>query len=84
MNNKSAFIRNKQQLLANYDKVFDPVMRCAVLSAKKEDVWGNWQGFTGTSGALWWEASGRSEKAPFKIRTVNNGSFYKGCTGTAK
>lgn len=79
LNGKTGFIRNKQQLLANYDKVFDPVMRCAVLSAKKEDVWGNWQGFTINEGAVWWEASGMSDNAPFKLRTVNNGATYKGC-----
>jgi hypothetical protein len=80
LNGKPAFMRSRQQLLANYDKVFDPVIRCEVLAAKKEDVWGNWQGFTIRGGELWWEASGMADNAPFRVITVNNGSFYKGCS----
>jgi hypothetical protein len=79
LNGKKAHVRSREEFLSNYDKIFDAGVKCAILKAKKQDVWGNWQGFTVSNGAVWWEANGISDSAPFKIRTVNNGSYLDGC-----
>ena len=76
---KNALIKNKSQLLHNYDTVFDSSVRCAIARAQKTQVWGNWQGFTVAGGVAWWERS-NSPQSSFKIITVNNGSFYEGCS----
>jgi hypothetical protein len=76
---QKALIKRKSQLLREYDKVFDAPVRCAITKAKRTDVWGNWQGYTVASGAAWWEA-GANPNSLFKLITVNNGSFYEGCS----
>jgi hypothetical protein len=85
---KSVRIRNQQQLLAHFDEVFDSGVRCVVLGATEKDVWGNWQGFTIDGGAVWFDgiipanekpdtkAPDYWTKYPFKIKTVNNDSYY--------
>lgn len=75
---KKALIKNKAQLMSEYDLVFDSAVRCAVAHAKPADVWGNWQGFTVSNGVAWWERS-PSPGSSFKIITVNNGAYYEGC-----
>ena len=47
--------KTKSQLLAEYDTVFTPGVRCAIQSATLSDVWGNWRGFTISAGAIWWD-----------------------------
>lgn len=43
---KATVFKTKSQLLAKYDRVFTPGVRCAIQSATLSDVWGNWRGFT--------------------------------------
>jgi hypothetical protein len=78
LHGKNAVIRDKAQLLRDYDSVFDSPVRCALAHANRADVWGNWQGFTVASGVMWWERS-HSPTSPFRLIAVNNGAFYEGC-----
>jgi hypothetical protein len=75
---KKSLIKNKSQLNSQYGVVFDSAVRCALAQAKRNDVWGNWRGFTVGDGVAWWERS-NSPGSSFKVITVNNGAFYKGC-----
>jgi len=88
INHKRIQIRNQQQLLAHFDDIFDAGVRCSILSATEKDVWGNWQGFTVGSGAVWFDgiiprgvrpdtkAPGYWTEYPFKIKTINNDAQY--------
>ena len=85
-------IKGRTELLAHYDEVFDAEVRCAVLKATSNAVWGNWRGFTINLGEIWFDGIiPKGEKAdanapdfwtkyPFKIRTVNNGNPTSVCT----
>jgi hypothetical protein len=53
-NGKVTVIKTKSALLASYDTVFSPGARCAITTAMLDDVWGNWRGFTISTGAIWW------------------------------
>ena len=74
--------KTKAQLLAAYDRVFTPGVRCAVQSATVSDVWGNWRGFTISAGAIWWDREIPSSakdvqtsdlsKYPFGVFSVNH------------
>ena len=83
LDGKTALIRNKRQLLQNYDRVFDAAVRCAILAARTSDVWGNWRGFTVSRGAVWWERSAVPD-SPFKLITVNNEAYYEGCSDNSE
>jgi len=88
---KQIRITARAQLLAHYDEIFDPEVRCAVLMATPESIWGNWRGFTINRGEIWFDGIiPRGEKAdsnapdfwtkyPFKVKTVNNGSPLSIC-----
>ena len=78
LSGKSTFVRDKRELLRDYDRVFDAAVRCSILRAHNSDVWGNWQGFTIKEGTVWWEASGAAGSS-FKLITVNNEAYYSGC-----
>src|SRR5215472_2164314 len=54
-NGKASVFKTKAQLLAGYDTVFTPGVRCAIQTANVSDVWGNWRGFTISAGAIWWD-----------------------------
>jgi len=54
-NGKATVFKTKAQLVAGYDTVFTPGVRCAIQSATLSDVWGNWRGFTISAGAIWWD-----------------------------
>ena len=54
-NGKATVYKTKTQLLAGYEAVFSPGVRCAIQSASLSDVWGNWRGFTISAGAIWWD-----------------------------
>ena len=81
-------ITSGRGLLAHFDQIFNDRVRCLILHASEKDVWGNWQGFTLDSGAVWFDgilpltekadptAPDYWTKYPFKIKTVNNGSEY--------
>ena len=76
-------IRSRAQFLADYDRVFTPKVRAAILKANADDVWGNANGFMVSGGVIWFDAIiPRNEqpdvsapdywkKYPFKIITVN-------------
>jgi hypothetical protein len=76
-------IRSRAQLLANFDRVFTPPIRAAVLKATADDVWGNSHGFMIGRGVIWFEgiippnerpdasAADYWTKYPFKVITVN-------------
>ena len=75
-------IRSRAQLLADYDRVFAPKVRAAILKANADDVWGNANGVM-VGGVIWFDAIiPRSQQPdvsapdywkryPFKIITVN-------------
>jgi hypothetical protein len=77
-------IRSRVQLLANFDRVFNPQVRSAILNATAGEVWGNSRGFMIGSGVIWFDGIiPRNEhpdistpnygtKYPFKIITVNS------------
>ena len=85
---KPILIRNKQQLLTQFDQIFDAGVRCEILKASEKDVWGNWKGFMIGQGAIWFDgiippnehpdpkAKDYWQKYPIKLITVNNDSFY--------
>ena len=85
---KTIYIHNKQQFFAEYDQIFDPGVRCEILRAQENNVWGNWQGFMIGQDAIWFDgiippnekpditAKDYWQKHPIKIITVNNDSFY--------
>jgi hypothetical protein len=54
-NGKATVFKSKAQLLAGYETVFTPGVRCAIKAATVSDVWGNWRGFTISAGAIWWD-----------------------------
>jgi hypothetical protein len=76
-------IRSRAQLLANFDRIFNPQVRTAILAATPDDVWGNYQGFMIADGMIWFDgivprnqathpsATGNAAKYPFKLITVN-------------
>jgi hypothetical protein len=82
------WIRTRNELLGNFDQIFDSGVRCAVMRATDKDVWGNSRGFTVGSGAIWFDdvsPPGTNEdihapdfwtKGTFVIKTVNNGTNY--------
>ncbi|HEX8816202.1 MAG TPA: hypothetical protein VF753_11930 [Terriglobales bacterium] len=88
LNHRRVRVRSAQQLLAHFDKVFDKGVRCSILGATDKDVWGNWQGFTVSDGAVWFDviipASAKPDvsaadywkKYPFKIKTINSNGDY--------
>jgi hypothetical protein len=88
LHHKRVRISNRTQLLAHFNDVFDDGVRCAILKATEKDVWGNWQGFTVGSGAVWFDsvippsehpdtkAPDYWTKYPFKIKTINNDAHY--------
>jgi hypothetical protein len=49
------WIKTRNELLANFDQIFDPGVRCALMRATDKEVWGNSQGFTVSSGAIWFD-----------------------------
>jgi hypothetical protein len=55
LNGKATIVKTKADMLARYDSVFTPGVRCAIQSATASDVWGNWRGFTIGAGAIWWD-----------------------------
>lgn len=85
---KRASIGSPKQLLAHFNEIFDEGVRCEVLDATDQDVWGNWQGFTVGDGAIWFDgiipkgtvpdttAPDYRTKYPFRIIAVNNDSYY--------
>ena len=85
---RTIHITSERQLLTHFDEIFDAEVRCVILHANEKDVWGNWQGFTVDSGAVWFDsiipanekadptAADYWTKYPFKIKTVNNSSEY--------
>jgi hypothetical protein len=80
---KKIHIRSRAQLLANYDRVFSPQVRAAILKATGDDVWGSSKGFMIGRGVIWFDgiiprsqhsdasAQGDATKYPFKVITVN-------------
>jgi hypothetical protein len=48
-------IRSHAQFLANYDRVFNPQVRVAILKATADDVWGNSRGFMVGRGVIWFD-----------------------------
>lgn len=76
---KKIHVRSRGQLLANYDSVFNPQVRAAILQATADDVWGNYRGFMVGRGVIWFDAVIPSDnsvpadttKYPFKVITVN-------------
>jgi hypothetical protein len=76
-------IRSRAQLLANFDRVFNPPVRATILKATADDVWGNVHGFMVGRGVIWFDgiiprnahpdpsAPDYWKKYPFKIITVN-------------
>jgi hypothetical protein len=91
LNSKKVHIASRDQLLTHYDEIFDAGVRCAVRNSTASDVWGNWQGFTIPSGAIWFDgtvlptqkddpdAPDYWTKHAFKIITVNNGNVTVPC-----
>ena len=88
IHHKRIQIRNRTQLLAHFDEVFDEGVRCVILNGSEKDVWGNSRGFTVDGGAVWFDGiipPGESPdtkapdywtKYPFKIIAVNNDAYY--------
>jgi hypothetical protein len=76
-------IRSRAQLLANFDRIFNPQVRTAILAATPDDVWGNYRGFMIGRGVIWFDsiipsnahpnpsAPDSWKKYPFKVITVN-------------
>jgi hypothetical protein len=76
-------VRSRAQLLANFDRIFNPQVRAAILKATADDVWGNVHGFMIGRGVIWFDgiiprnahpdpsAPDYWKKYPFKIITVN-------------
>jgi hypothetical protein len=89
LSGKRVVIRARQQFLDNYDRIFTPAVRCALLHAAKSSVWGRDQGFTFADGAIWWDAiipagdksaPSDTSKFPMKVISVNNqGVSASGC-----
>lgn len=70
----------RTQLLADYNHIFNPTLRAAILSATPDDVWGNVHGFMVARGAIWFDTviprNGPTDdkslaKYPMKLITIN-------------
>jgi hypothetical protein len=70
LNHKQIQIHTRNQLLANFDQIFDAGVRWAILNATKEDVWGNWRGFTFDGGAVWFDGIMSPGKKPMSRRLI--------------
>lgn len=66
-------IRSRDQLLANFDRVFRPDVRQTILNASPDDVWGNGQGFMISQGAIWFD--GIPPNGKYKLITVNSAAL---------
>jgi len=73
-------IGTRAELLADFDHIFTPSIRVAVLNATADDVWGNANGFMIGRGVIWFDGivppnqnPGSSSRAqyPFRLITVN-------------
>jgi hypothetical protein len=71
---------SRAQLLADFDHIFTPTLRAAILSATADDVWGNVHGFMVARGAIWFDTvvprNGPTDdknlaKYPVKLITIN-------------
>ncbi|HEX6771332.1 MAG TPA: hypothetical protein VF126_04850 [Acidobacteriaceae bacterium] len=71
---------SRTQLLADFDHIFTPTLRVAILSATRDDVWGNVHGFMVARGAIWFDTviprnAQTDEKSlakyPMKLITIN-------------
>jgi hypothetical protein len=90
LNHRKVRVADRRELVAHFDEIFDPQVRCAILNSTERDVWGNSNGFTVGNGAIWFDGIIPSSehpnpnapdfwtKYPFRIKTVNNESNY-GC-----
>jgi len=88
IHHKRIQIRNRTQLLAHFDEIFDEGVRCVILNGSEKNVWGNSRGFTVDGGAVWFDsiippgenpdtkAPDYWTKYPFKIIAVNNDAYY--------
>lgn len=88
LNHKRVRISTPARLLQHFDEIFDKGVRCEIEGAIDEDVWGNWQGFTIKTGAIWFDdrippGEKIDPKSPafwtkysFKVVTVNNDSYH--------
>jgi uncharacterized protein YecT (DUF1311 family) len=84
-NKENEYIQSPTELIKNFDQIFDPGVRCAVLSASARQVWGNSHGFSIGHGEIWFDgivppnetpnpsAPDYWTKYPIKLITVNNG-----------
>ncbi|HZR66063.1 MAG TPA: hypothetical protein VFA85_12990 [Terriglobales bacterium] len=89
LRHKPARIKNAAQFLAHYDEIFGTRIRCAILNATDEDVWGNWQGFTVDGGPVWFDGIIPPGEHPdihspdywsrysLKIVAINNDAYFK-------
>ena len=68
-------IHNRTAFLRNYDRIFDPKVRHAIVKQVPECIFGNWQGFMAGLGEVWFERS--AEDPTFKIISVNTDSWPK-------
>lgn len=96
INHKKMHISSPSKLMQHFDEIFDKEVRCEIKGSTDEDVWGNWQGFTIKTGAIWFDdriPSGEKidpkspdfwTKYPFKVVTVNNDSSYHPCLDSEK
>jgi hypothetical protein len=85
---KPIHIRNRTQLLAHFDEIFDEGVRCTILNDNEKSVWGNSRGFTVDGGAVWFDdiippgenpdtkAPDYWTRYPFKIIAINNDAYY--------
>jgi hypothetical protein len=73
-------IQSRAQLLADFDHIFNPSIRAAILDATPDDVWGNSHGFMIARGAIWFDGvMPRNQRShphapatnPMRIITVN-------------
>ena len=91
IHHKRIQIRNRTQLLAHFDEIFDEGVLCVILNGNEKNVWGNSRGFTVDGGAVWFDgiippggnpdtkAPNYWTKYPLKIIAVNNDAYYS-CT----
>ena len=89
LKNKSVRIHTRKELIANFDAIFDTAVKCVVMHATDKDIWGNSNGFSVDTGAIWFDdfsprGTNTDVKAPdfwtkgtFLIMTVNNEAFYE-------
>jgi len=92
--NRKQLIHDRGELLAQFDAIFNAGVKCSILEAQPDEVWGNWKGLTIANGVIWFDgiipasetpdtnAPDYWTKYPIKAIAVNPETVTQACKST--